>query len=161
MYNHAPSNYNCPLCGVVNGLENGAIETKQQDIFYKDKFITAFISSRWWPNNPGHVVIVPNKHFENVYSLPDQFLQKIYKFSKQVTIALKKVYRCQGTSIRQHNEPAGNQDVWHYHLQVFPRYENDNLYLNHLKKKFAPLKVRVVYAQKLENYFKNKTSTST
>lgn len=31
-------------------------------------------------------------------------------------------------STRQHNGPAGNQDVWHYHLHVFPRYSNDGLY---------------------------------
>ena len=24
--------------------------------------------------------------------------------------------------------PAGNQDVWHYHLHVFPRYSNDGLH---------------------------------
>jgi diadenosine tetraphosphate (Ap4A) HIT family hydrolase len=33
-----------------------------------------------------------------------------------------------GTSTRQHNEPAGNQDVWHYHEHVFPRYDGDELY---------------------------------
>jgi hypothetical protein len=29
---------------------------------------------------------------------------------------------------RQHNEPAGNQDLWHLHVHVFPRFEGDNLY---------------------------------
>ena len=33
-----------------------------------------------------------------------------------------------GISTRQHNGSAGNQDVWHYHLHVFPRYPNDGLY---------------------------------
>ena len=31
-------------------------------------------------------------------------------------------------STRQHNEPAGYQDVWHYHVHVFPRYAGDELY---------------------------------
>jgi histidine triad (HIT) family protein len=28
----------------------------------------------------------------------------------------------------QHNEPHGNQHVWHFHTHVFPRYENDDIY---------------------------------
>jgi histidine triad (HIT) family protein len=42
---------------------------------------------------------------------------------------MKAAYGCDGTSTRQHNEPAGNQDVWHYHMHVFPRYAGDRLYL--------------------------------
>ena len=41
---------------------------------------------------------------------------------------MKEAYSCDGISTRQHNEPAGNQDVWHYHLYVFPRYAGDGLY---------------------------------
>jgi histidine triad (HIT) family protein len=41
---------------------------------------------------------------------------------------MKRAYGCDGTSVRQHNEPAGDQDVWHYHLHVFPRYAGDDLY---------------------------------
>jgi histidine triad (HIT) family protein len=37
-------------------------------------------------------------------------------------------FRCQGISTRQHNGPAGDQDVWHYHLHVFPRVRDDGLY---------------------------------
>jgi len=35
---------------------------------------------------------------------------------------------CSTIHARQHNGPAGNQDVWHYHLHVFPRYTNDGLH---------------------------------
>ena len=27
-----------------------------------------------------------------------------------------------------HNGPGGDQEVWHYHLHVFPRWEGDDLY---------------------------------
>lgn len=43
-------------------------------------------------------------------------------------IALKTAFDCDGVSTRQHNEPAGNQDVRQYHLHIFPRYEADGLY---------------------------------
>jgi histidine triad (HIT) family protein len=41
---------------------------------------------------------------------------------------MRKVFRCEGISTRQHNGPAGDQDVWHYHLHVIPRYPDDGLH---------------------------------
>lgn len=41
---------------------------------------------------------------------------------------MRQTYDCEGISTRQHNEPAGNQDVWHLHVHVFPRYVEDRLY---------------------------------
>lgn len=43
-------------------------------------------------------------------------------------LALKAALSCDGISTRQQNEPAGDQDVWHYHVHVFPRYADDGLY---------------------------------
>lgn len=40
---------------------------------------------------------------------------------------MKAAYGCDGVSTRQHNEPAGDQDVWHYHLHVVPRWHGDAL----------------------------------
>ena len=47
---------------------------------------------------------------------------------RDTALALKTAFDCDGVSTRQHNEPAGNQDVWHYHLHVFPRFTDDGLY---------------------------------
>ena len=74
----------------------------------------AFINSRRWPNNPGGVLIVPNQHFENLYDMPEEILVRIYVMAKKMALALKETYKCDGTSIRQYNEPAGNQDAWHF-----------------------------------------------
>jgi len=63
------------------------------------------------------------------------------------------LYKCDGVSTRQHNEPAGGQEVWHYHLHVFPRYEGDNLYKSSAIRDFIPLEKRVVYAERLRAYF--------
>jgi len=115
--------------------------------------VLAFISPKWWVNNPGNVIIVPKQHVENVYDISDDLLAKVQVVAKKVAIAMKEVYACDGVSMRQHNEPAGNQDTWHYHLHIFPRWHDDNLYVNHLNKKFVPVEEREVYAQKLISYF--------
>lgn len=151
MYNHAPKDYECPLCLIAEGKDAG--KTGPDDIIFQNDLFTAFIAGKWWPNNKGHVVIIPNKHFENLYDIDEEYLSEIHKFSKKVAIAFKKVYKSDGTSVRQHNEPAGNQDVFHFHLHVFPRYKGDKLYQNHDKKYWASAEERKPYAVKLKKYF--------
>ena len=156
MYSHASSDYSCPMCNRLKGNEDDY--TAKEDIVYKNYLVTAFISPKWWVNNLGHVIIISNKHFENIYDLPSEYGHAIFDISKGIAIAFKKVYRCDGVSIRQHNEPAGNQDVWHYHLHVFPRFINDNLYINHKNSRFVSKEDRLPYAIKLREYFeKNKS----
>lgn len=72
---------------------------------------------------------------------------------RKIAIALKEVYKCDGVSSRQHNEPCGNQDVWHYHLHVLPRYKDDNLYLT--DRGSSKPEERIEYANRLKDYFKN------
>ena len=86
------------------------------------------VSPKWWVNNPGHVIIIPVPHVENLYDLPDSLAVPLLGAVRRAALALKAAYRCAGTSVRQHNEPAGNQDVWHLHVHVFPRYDGDGLY---------------------------------
>jgi histidine triad (HIT) family protein len=131
MYNHEPENYLCPFCIYVQ-------DKNFKHKVYQDDYLTAFISSAMWPHNPGIVIIVPNKHIENIYDMPDTLLAEIHILAKKIALAMKTGYRCHGVSTRQHNEPAGNQEVMHFHFQVIPRYNDDNLYINHKKKSDIP-----------------------
>lgn len=152
MYNHAPADYVCPLCQIVRG-EATDKGSQEEDVIYRDDAATAFVAGKWWRSNPGHVIIVPNQHFENLYDLPAEIGHAIFDVSRRAAMALKKAYGCAGVSTRQHNEPAGNQDVWHYHLHVFPRYEGDNLYLNHHDVYWPSQDEKKPYAEKLKNAF--------
>lgn len=149
MYNHAPKDYVCPFCLIAQGFDSA--RTSQQDVIFRDDFVTAFIPSHFWENNKGHVIIIPNRHFENIYDLPNKLGAHIHRTARQVALALKECYQCEGISTRQHNEPAGNQDVWHYHLHVFPRYEGDNLYLT--QRRPTSQEERLPYAKMLRDYF--------
>ena len=62
-------------------------------------------------------------------------------------------YDCAGTSTRQHNEPAGYQDAWHYHVHVFPRYPGDNLYNTRHLESPATAAQRAPYIQRLRAHF--------
>ena len=111
MYNHAPENYHCPFCLLIEGVKN--------------------------------------EHFENIYDLPLRYVLDIHRVAQCLAIAMKEVYACDGVSTRQHNEPAGNQDIWHYRLHVTPRYENDNFYAT--QPQFMGSAERAKHAEALKN----------
>ncbi|HSX06787.1 MAG TPA: HIT domain-containing protein [Candidatus Saccharimonadia bacterium] len=150
-FSHEPEGYVCPFCKFLTGSPDKY--SSENDIVYRNEFTTAFIAPKWWINNKGHVLVIPNKHYENIYSIPDSQLAEVYKTVKKVATAIRSTYGCEGTSTRQHNEPAGNQDVWHFHAHVYPRYENDKLYHNHDQAAFAETRLRTPYAEKLRTYF--------
>jgi histidine triad (HIT) family protein len=97
-------------------------------------------------------VVIPKEHVENVYDISEELLGGIYSVGKNVALAMKEGYGCDGTSFRQHNEPAGNQDVWHFHLHVFPRWVGDSLYVNHENTRYASVAERLPYAEKLRQH---------
>ncbi len=147
--NHEPKDYLCPFCDWLDGNET---EQKQNsDIVFQDDTITAFIAPKWWINNPGHVIIIPNQHTENIYDIDDETLSHIARASKRIACAIRTTYDgCTGVSTRQHNEPDGNQAVWHFHMHIFPRFPNDRLYENHQNKRFVEPLQRKSYADLLQ-----------
>ena len=127
MFRHAPAGYDCPFCRLAMG-DFADLHTIPDDVVATDDGAIAFLSSRWWGRNEGHVLVIPRQHFENLYEITDDALLAVHRMSRRIAIALKDAYDCDGTSTRQHNEPHGGQDVWHYHVHVFPRWEGLALY---------------------------------
>jgi histidine triad (HIT) family protein len=148
MYNHAPADYICPFCPLAKGIDdNSGVYSHMEDIFYQNEMVTAFINARWWQFNPGSALIIPNAHFENIYDLPLDYATEIHRVARKVALAFKQAYGCAGVTLRQHNEPSGNQEVWHYHQHVFPRYPNDNFYFS--DHRWTTPEERIPYAKQL------------
>ena len=155
MYNHTPNNYVCPICLTINGIENEQTMAKQADVVYRDELVLAFINSKFIKSNPGHVIVMPNAHFENIYDLPLNYISRIGEVSQKIALAIKSVRKCDGIWIEQNNEPASGQHAFHYHMHIVPRFEGDNL-----KAELAagntyvadPLE-RIPYAEALRSYF--------
>jgi histidine triad (HIT) family protein len=159
MYNYAPPDYVCPFCLLIQRKESFQSQLKQTDIVFQTANVTAFMATRKYPNNQGHVLIIPNEHFENLYDLPLTLSSKIHALSRDIALAMKSEYQCDGILIRQHNEPAGDQNIWHYHLHVIPRFQNDDF---HSAQK-VPFEAgeRAKYAQRLRTWFGMSENTNT
>ena len=82
----------------------------------------------------------------------------MWDLTQRVAVAIRDAYGCERVSTRQHNEPAGNQDVWHLHVHVFPRYANDQLYQRHDETLWVPAAQRASYAERLRSVLRMPTT---
>ncbi len=152
VYSHAPKNYRCPFCDIARGIEEPNKLSMATDIVYHDELVTAIVASHQYPRNTPNMLIIPNAHYENIFELPPELAADIQRVAQQVAFALKRAYNCDGISTRQHNEPAGSQDVWHYHLHVTPRFKGDRFYHTIYEKAVMTVEARAEPAARVRKY---------
>ncbi len=106
----------CVFCRIIQGeLESATI--------YEDESTLAFLDLR--QSNEGHVLVVPKRHFEQIYDLDEESASALAISVCKVARAVRRVYAPEGLSIWQSNGPAAFQEVPHVHWHVFPRYTDD------------------------------------
>lgn len=146
---HEPPGYRCPFCFLLAG---GTDEHNHpDDVVAVTGLALARIAPVWWPDNPGGALVIPRAHHENLYDLPADAGHAVWDLTQRVARAMRTAYPCQGVSTRQHNEPAGGQDVWHLHVHVLPRHEGDELYPRHHEARWVGLEERRGYAARLRS----------
>ncbi|WP_243711742.1 HIT family protein [Paenibacillus sp. BK033] len=99
-------------------LANKEIET---NIIYENDLVICILDIA--PLNEGHLLILPKKHFHDVDDLDEATASKIMRISRFLTRLLKSQFQPQGITILQNNGKFN--DLTHYHMHVFPRYESD------------------------------------
>lgn len=58
--------------------------------------------------------------------LPDELCADVMKLAKRMAIMLKEKLGCSGINIQSNNEIAAGQTIFHFHVHLIPRYEDDN-----------------------------------
>ena len=109
---------NCIFCKIANG------EIPSKTLYEDDSFRVILDIS---PASKGHAIILPKNHAANLYELPEEDASKIMLVAKKVATALKDVLHCDGMNILQNNGEAAGQTVFHLHVHLIPRYENDTV----------------------------------
>lgn len=123
---NAPPGYACPFCCIAETLTSSAPETA---VVLVDANVFAFVPLHHYAGIKGNCLVVPRSHYENVLDIPDNLGNDFFRATRRLAHAMRNAFRgCEGISTRQHNGPAGDQDVWHFHLHVFPRCANDRLH---------------------------------
>ena len=112
------TNSDCIFCKIANG------EIPSKTLYEDDSFRVILDIS---PASKGHAIILPKNHASNIYELSNEDAGKIMIVAKKVATVLKEVLHCDGMNILQNNGEAAGQTVFHYHMHIIPRYEDEPL----------------------------------
>jgi len=77
--------------------------------------------------NPYKVLIIPRAHVESIYDLDNDLAASIFQATAKVARAIRDASNCEGLNIVQSNGKAGQQDVFHFHLHIVPRFFDDQI----------------------------------
>lgn len=129
---------NCIFCKLANGVF-------PTNTLYEDEDFRVILDIE--PATRGHALILPKKHFANIYELPEEYAGKVYKVAKNMAGKMKDALGFDGFNVLQNNGEAAGQTVFHFHMHLIPRYNNDNAGLDMPGKKAADYDLGEVAAQ--------------
>lgn len=89
--------------------------------FYEDEIVKVFLDVN--PEHNGHSLIIPKKHYLDIYELDDETLTHINKIGKQIGKLLTEKLNAEGITFIQNN--GIDQMIKHYHLHVIPKYKEE------------------------------------
>ncbi len=101
-------------------LANGEIPTK---MIWEDEEFAAFLDMG--PATRGHALLVPKEHYANLFEMPEELLGKAAVRAKLVAGRIRESLGAQGFNLVQNNGPLAGQTVFHFHIHLIPRYEDD------------------------------------
>ncbi len=93
---------------------------------YEDNQIFAFLDIT--QGTKGHTLVVPKKHVKNIYELSEEDAEAIFSRIPKIANALKKAFNPIGLNVINNNDKP-LQSVFHFHVHLIPRYENDGMTL--------------------------------
>lgn len=111
---------NCVFCSIIGHEIPSAT-------IYEDEKVIAILDIA--PSAKGHTVLIPKNHSKDILELPEEEAAHIFVVAKKIAGVLKEELNCDGINILQNNGRAAGQTVFHFHVHVIPRYENDSVKL--------------------------------
>lgn len=110
----------CIFCKIIAGELPG-------EIVDSDERTVAFMDIN--PATPGHALVVPRAHAADLMEICDEDLQATIVAARRLARRMEAALEPDGFNILNACRPAAWQTVFHFHLHVIPRYENDPLKL--------------------------------
>ncbi len=99
---------------------------------YEDEIVMVIMDAN--PRSDGHCLIIPKKHYQDLYDIDEEFLNHIMEVSKQISQLLKDKLTCDGVTLEENN--GCSQEVKHFHLHVIPRYHDKKVAQEDVEKVF-------------------------
>ncbi len=108
----------CLFCKIV-------AKTIPSSFVYEDENIYAFLDTK--PVNPGHVLVIPKKHFEGFQDADETSLKQLILVTQKIARALILSGICIAFNLQENNGVIAGQVIPHLHLHIVPRQPDDGL----------------------------------
>ena len=102
----------CVFCQIVAGLAPA-------HRVHEDDLTLSFLDIE--PASRGHVLIVPKRHFADLFSADEAALARVAANCRRVALAQRRALAPDGIAVQQLNGAAAGQSVFHYHVHLIPR----------------------------------------
>ncbi|MHB1440674.1 MAG: HIT family protein [Cuniculiplasma sp.] len=129
------------------------VTESEAHIFYKNENVIGFMDK--FPVEEGHVLIIPRKHYENIFDINRKTYLEIQDLARHVSVAIRDVFKADGINIGQNNGECARQMVMHYHLHIIPRHCGHEIGWNRLKQTEEELELNSRKIEKRLNEINN------
>jgi histidine triad (HIT) family protein len=114
------SDSDCLFCGIVAGsIPSETIDSDERTIAFMD------IN----PATPGHALVVPREHSADLLEIGEEDLTATVLAARRLSRRMKDILEADGIDLINACGAAAWQTVFHFHIHVVPRYEDDPLEL--------------------------------
>lgn len=108
----------CVFCKIIKG------EIPSKKIYEDDDVLAILDISQ---ATLGHTLVLPKKHYENLFSIENNDYLKVMDKVKMLAKAITSALNASGCNILNNCGELAGQSVMHFHVHIIPRYENDDL----------------------------------
>ena len=125
----------CLFCGIVAG-------DVPAQIVGSDEHTDSFMDIN--PATRGHALVVPREHSADLLDVSDDDLQWTMLAARRLTLRMQAALDPDGFNILNSCGRAAWQTIFHFHLHVIPRYEDDPLKLPWIPRGAEPDEIAAV-----------------
>ena len=122
----------CLFCGIVAG-------EVPAEIVDSDEHTVAFMDIN--PATRGHALVVPRVHSRDLLEIADDDLQRTILAARRLARRIDATLEPDGFNLLNATRPAAWQSVFHFHMHVIPRYDDDPLKLPWIPREAEPQEI--------------------
>jgi histidine triad (HIT) family protein len=107
----------CIICGLISG-------DLERSVPYEDDATVVFVDLN--PVVRGHMFVVPRRHAPQLADLEEHEAAAMLRTARKAAAALRaSELRCDGVNLFLADGEKAGQEIFHAHLHVIPRYDDD------------------------------------
>ena len=114
----------CVFCHIVKNLD----KDEELGVLYRANH--SFVVMNKYPYSPGHFMVIPNEHIDNLENLDQNVWLEMARLTQQGVKLLKDLLNAEGVNIGMNlGAAAGAGIAEHIHMHLVPRWQRDTNFI--------------------------------